>query len=145
VIPKVAHAPEPAPADPLADVADVMAQDVRISGDENKKRYFLIGAKVPRPTAAGYGLLIVLPGGDGSADFRPFVRRIHTNVLNGRWLIAEAVAPRWDEGQFRQVVWPTAASRYPAARFTTEEFVRDIVADARARAQVDPRRVILLG
>jgi RNA polymerase sigma factor (sigma-70 family) len=144
VIPKVAHAPEPAPADPLADAADVMAQDVRIGGDE-KKRYFLIGAKVPRPPAAGYGLLIVLPGGDGSADFQPFVRRIHKNVLNGRWLIAEAVAPRWDEGQFRQVVWPTAASRYPAARFTTEEFVRDIVADVRARAQIHPRQVILLG
>jgi RNA polymerase sigma-70 factor (ECF subfamily) len=45
-IPKSAHAPEPAPADPMAEVADVMAQDVRI-GDDEKKRYFLIGAKAP--------------------------------------------------------------------------------------------------
>ena len=143
-IPKSVHAPEPAPADPLADVADVLAQDVRIGGDETK-RYFLIGAKAPRPPAAGYGLLIVLPGGDGSADFQPFVRRIHKNALNGGWLIAEAVAPRWDERQFQQVVWPTAASRYPAARFTTEEFIRDIIADVRRRGNIDPRRVILLG
>ena len=143
-IPKVAHAPGPAPADPLADVADIPAQDVRIGGDE-KKRYFLIWAKGARPPAAGYGLLVVLPGGDGSADFQPFVRRIHKNALNGGWLIAEAVAPKWDEKQFHQVVWPTENSRYPAARFTTEAFVRDIIADVKARAKIDPRRVILLG
>jgi predicted esterase len=143
-IPKSAHVPEPAPADPLADVADVTAQDVRIGGDE-KKRYFLIGAKAPRPPAAGYGLLVVLPGGDGSSDFLPFIRRIHKNALDGGWLIAEAVAPKWDGRQFQQVVWPTAASRYPAARFTTEEFIRDIIADVRGRGKIDPRRVILLG
>jgi RNA polymerase sigma factor (sigma-70 family) len=142
-IPKSAHAREPAPADPLADVADVLAHDVRIGGDE-KKRYFLIGAKAPRPPAAGYGLLVVLPGGDGSADFQPFVRRIHKNALNGGWLIAEAVAPKWDERQFQRVVWPTAASQYPAARFTTEEFSRDIIADVRRRENIDPRRVIML-
>ena len=142
--PKAAHANEPAPADPLADVADIMASDVRIGGDE-KKRYFLIGARDSRPPAAGYGLVVVLPGGDGSADFQPFVRRIHKNALDGGWLIAEAVAPQWDDRQFQQVVWPTAASRYPAARFTTEEFIRDIIGDVKARAKIDPRRVILLG
>ena len=78
---------EPAPAHPLADVADVPAQDLRAGGDD-KKRYFLIGARDAEPPAAGYGLLIVLPGSDGSADFHPFVRRIHKNVLNDRWLIA---------------------------------------------------------
>ena len=143
-IPKAAQAPEPAPADPLADVADITGQDVRIGGDD-KKRYFLIGARDSRPPAAGYGLLVVLPGGDGSADFQPFVRRIHKNALDGSWLIAEAVAPKWDERQFQQVVWPTAGSRYPAAKFTTEGFIRDIIADAKARAKIDPRRVILLG
>ena len=72
-------------------------------------------------------------------------RRIHKNVLNDRWLIAQAVAPKWDENQFNQVVWPTEALRYPAAKFTTEEFIRDIIADVRKREKIDPRRVILLG
>ncbi len=133
-----------APADPLADVADVPAKDLRIGGDE-KKRYFLIGAKDARPPAAGYGLLVVLPGGDGSADFQPFLRRMHKNVLKDRWLVAEAVAPKWDEKQFNRVVWPTEALRYPAAKFTTEEFIRDIISDVRKREKIDPRRVILLG
>ena len=81
-----------AQADPLEDVADTPAQDLRIGGDA-KKRYFLIGAKDARPPEAGYGLLIVLPGGDGSADFQPFIRRMHKNALNPGWLVAEAVAP----------------------------------------------------
>jgi hypothetical protein len=29
-------------------------------------------------------LLIVLPGGEGSADFNPFIRWIYHNVLNER-------------------------------------------------------------
>jgi predicted esterase len=89
--------------------------------------------------------MIVLPGGDGSADFQPFVRRMHKNALNDRWLIAQAVAPKWDQKQIKQVVWPTAGLRYPSARFTTEDFIRDIVADVRARVKINPRRVILLG
>jgi RNA polymerase sigma factor (sigma-70 family) len=150
-IPRLSKSPsppaaaKPAPDDPPADVADVPAQDLRAGGD-GRKRYFLIGAKDAKPPAEGYGLLIVLPGGDGSADFQPFVRRIYKNVLNARWLIAEAVAPKWDEKQFDQIVWPTAASPYPSARFTTEEFIRAIVDDVRRqRAHIDPRRVILLG
>jgi RNA polymerase sigma factor (sigma-70 family) len=137
-----------APAAPPADEADVPAQDLRAGGDE-KKRYFLIGAKDARPPAAGWGLLIVLPGGDGSADFQPFIRNIyrklHKDVLHDRWLVAQAVAPKWDEDQFDQIVWPTATSGYPAAKFTTEKFIRAIVADVRARVKVDGRRVLLLG
>jgi predicted esterase len=134
----------PAAGDPPAKVADTPAQDLRAGGDE-KKRYFLIGAKDRKPPADGYGLLIVLPGGDGSADFQPFVRRIHENALDDRWLIAQAVAPKWDDAQFNRVVWPTARLPYPAARFTTEEFIRAIVDDVRARVKIDPRRVFLLG
>ena len=133
-----------AQADPLADVADTPAQDLRIGGDA-KKRYFLIGTRDARPPDAGFGLLIVLPGGDGSADFGPFIRRMHKNALKDRWLVAQAVAPKWDEEQFKRVVWPTATLPYPAAKFTTEEFVREIVADVKTRAKIDPRRVILLG
>ena len=135
---------EQAADDPLADVADVPAQDLRAGGDD-KKRYFLIGAKEAKPPAAGYGLLIVLPGGDGSAEFQPFIRRIYKNALNDRWLIAQAVAPKWDANQFNRIVWPTATSRYPAARFTTEEFIQAIVGDVRAKVKVNPRRVVLLG
>ena len=124
--------------------AEIQAQDLRAGGDE-KKRYFLIGARDAKPPDAGYGLLIVLPGGDGSADFHPFIRWVYKNNLNGRWLVAQAVAPKWDEKQFNRVVWPIENLPYPAAKFTTEEFIGAIIGDVTKRVKVDSRRVMLLG
>jgi predicted esterase len=129
--------------DPLADVAKVPSLDLKVKGDA-KKHYFLIG-KADKPPADGYRLLIVLPGGDGSADFNPFIRRIYKNVLNERWLVAQLVAPRWDADQFNSVVWPTQRLKYPAAKFTTEEFVSGVIAAVKARVAVDPKHIVLLG
>src|SRR4029453_19329523 len=63
------------------DVADIPSQDLRADRDESK-RYFLVGPH-PGDTAAkeGYGLIVVLPGGDGSAEFHPFVKRIYKNSV----------------------------------------------------------------
>jgi hypothetical protein len=116
----------------------------RAAGDD-KKRFFLVGTTSVQPPADGYGLLIVLLRGDGSAEFQPFIRRVYKDVLNDRWLIAQAVAPKWDDNQFSTIVWPTATSAYPAARFTTEDFIEAIVRDVRAKVKVDSRRVVLLG
>jgi predicted esterase len=133
------------PEDPLADVADVPAKELH-AGNDDRKRYFLVGpAEAAKAPAEGFRLLIVLPGGDGSADFNPFIRRIYKNVLNERWLIAQLVAPEWDTNQFRRVVWPTAGLSYPAAEFTTEEFIDAVVADVKKRVKGDSRRVFLLG
>src|SRR5262249_24557697 len=75
--------------DPLADVADIPAQALQAAGDANK-RYFLIGPrKNAKPPAQGYGLLVILPGGDGSADFHPFVKRIYKYALPDRYLAAQ--------------------------------------------------------
>jgi RNA polymerase sigma factor (sigma-70 family) len=134
---------QPDADDPLADVAGVPSLDLRVKGDANK-RYFLIGKTKPVP-AGGFRLLVVLPGGDGSADFNPFIRRIYKNALDERWLIAQLVAPQWDAAQFDSVVWPTERLRYPAAQFTTEEFVRGAIAAVRDRVAVDPKRIFLLG
>jgi RNA polymerase sigma factor (sigma-70 family) len=134
---------QPKEDDPLADVADVPALDLRVEGDA-KKRYFLVG-KADKAPAGGFRLLLVLPGGDGSADFNPFIRRIYKNALNERWLIAQLVAPQWDEAQSENVVWPTERLKYPAAKFTTEEFINDVVAAVKKRLKIDAKRVYLLG
>jgi predicted esterase len=127
-----------------ADIATVPALDLRI-GDDPMQRYFLIGLPTD-PAAMGgpYRLLLVLPGGDGSADFTPFVRRIYKNALNERWLIAQLVAPAWDEQQKRMVVWPSKAVPYAKAKFTTEEFADAVIADAKKRARVDTNQVFAL-
>lgn len=128
-----------------ADVADVPCQDLRAGGDSNK-RYFLIGAadKAKAP-AGGYRLLIVLPGGDGSADFNPFIRRIYKNALKKDWLVAQLVAPRWNEQQAKRVVWPTQRTHYPGAKFTTEQFIDAVIADVQAKTKVDPQKIFLFG
>jgi predicted esterase len=133
---------QPPPDD---DVADVPAEDLRAGGDE-KKRYFLIGTADKEQTPEnGYKLLIVLPGGDGGADFNPFVRRIYQNVLDKDWLIAQVVAPEWDGKQFEKLVWPTIKDRYPAAKFTTEALVAAVLKDVQAKVKVNPRRIFMLG
>jgi predicted esterase len=136
-------APKPPPEAP--DVADVPCQDLRADGDSNK-RYFLIGtADKDKAPASGYRLLIVLSGGDGSADFNPFIRRIYKNALKKDWLIAQLVAPRWDEQQANRIVWPTQRTRYPGAKFTTEQFIDAVIADVQAKTRIDPQKIFLFG
>ena len=127
-----------------ADIADVPMRDLR-AGDDEMKRFLLIGLLDGRSASKeGYRLLIVLPGGAGDANFSPFVRRIYKNVLDQNWIIAQLVAPQWNLAQARYLVWPTAGDRYPAARFTTEQFVATVVAEIGKQHSIDPRCVFTL-
>src|SRR5687768_14093073 len=99
------------------DVADVPSEDLRI-GDDARKRYFLVGPiQGAEPPAEGFGLIVVLPGGDGSAEFHPFVKRIYKHAAPDGYLLAQPVAPQWRRNQ--EVTWPTAKSRIPGMKFTT--------------------------
>jgi predicted esterase len=124
------------------DVKDVPSQDLLVGKDENK-RYFLIGppkeAKVP---AGGFGLIVLLPGGPGSADFHPFVKRIYKNSVPEGYVLAQPVAVKWTPKQ--EIVWPTAKAKVDGAKFTTEEFVDLVIEDVRAKHSVDPKKVFTL-
>jgi len=124
------------------DVADVASQDLRAGKDEHK-RYFLIGpAKdVPAPKN-GHGLLVVLPGGDGSSEFHPFVKRIFKNAIPEGYIVAQPVAVKWTDNQ--QIVWPTAKNRVEGMKFTTEEFIDAVIKDASDKRKLDPERVFTL-
>lgn len=124
------------------DLADVPALDLRIADDE-MKRYFLIGnAESPSPRAAGRRVLVVLPGGDGSAAFSPFIRRIYQRTLNDEWIIAQIVAPKWGRGQ--NVIWPKQSQPFPAARFSTEQFIDDVIDNVATRCLIDHSEVYVL-
>jgi poly(3-hydroxybutyrate) depolymerase len=126
------------PDDPKNPIADL-----RANKDENK-RYLLIGptpeAKAPKE---GYRLLLVLPGSDGSAEFRWFVQNIRRQVLSDDYLVAELVAVKWKPDQ--TIVWPTKLSPTPGMKFGTEEFVADVVADVAKKHKIDKRYVFALG
>lgn len=124
------------------DVADIPSQDLRADRDANK-RYFLVGPH-PGDTAPkeGYGLVVVLPGGDGSAEFHPFVKRIFKNSVPKGYLLAQPVAVKWSEKQ--EIVWPTDKNRVEEMKFSTEEFVDAVIKDAAGRHKLDPQRVFTL-
>jgi predicted esterase len=139
-----APAPKPPKAqeDPLADVADIPSQDLRAAGDADK-RYFLIGPKKDaRPPAQGYGLAVILPGGDGSADFNPFVRRVFKNALPDGYVAAQPVAVKWTADQ--QIVWPTRTNPVAGMKFGTEEFIDAVIGDVAKRHKLDRTRVFTL-
>jgi predicted esterase len=128
--------------DPLADVADIPAQDLQAAGDANK-RYFLIGPrKNAKPPAKGYGLVVIMPGGDGSADFHPFVKRIYKHALPDGYLAAQPVAVQWTADQ--EIVWPTKTNPVAKMKFSTEEFVEAVIADVAKKHNVDRTRVFTL-
>jgi predicted esterase len=124
------------------DVADVPAQDLRASNDA-RKRYFLIGPSMgANESKNGYGLLIVMPGGAGNAEFHPFVKRIFKNAVPAGFVLAQPVAFKWTEKQ--EVVWPTAKNPVEGMKFSTEEFVDAVIQDVGERHKLDPQRIFTL-
>lgn len=135
----------PAALPRIEDIADITAADLDAEGDP-KKRYFLVGPQAgATPPPAGFRLLIVLPGGDGGAQFQPFVRRIRKFALSDAYLVAQPVAVAWSSRQFEQMVWPTRSDPWPGMAFSTEEFIEAIVRDVERRYSLDRRYIFTLG
>ena len=76
------------------DVADIPSQQLSVAGDPNLS-YFLIGPVAKETPAQGYGLIVVLPGGDGKADSLAFVKRVYKNSLGGKYIVAQPIAVTW--------------------------------------------------
>ena len=131
---------------PMGDVADVPSQDVRVD-DNDKMRYFLIGPDLEaeakeRKKVKPRKLLLVLPGGSGSADFEGFVRRIWKNALSEKYVVAQLVAPVWSEEQ--EIVWPTKKNTTGGMKFTTEEFLDAVLLDVESKVEIDPAHIYTL-
>jgi poly(3-hydroxybutyrate) depolymerase len=119
------------------------SDDVRVLGGDPLQRYVLHEPRGEAP-ADGFRLLVVLPGGDGSLDFRPFVGSIAAEALPANFLVAQAIAPAWSEDPER-VVWPTRGLEGKRAKFESEAFIEAIIADVAKTQSLDARHVYLLG
>jgi predicted esterase len=148
-----------------ANVVTVRKQTVQLHIDGDPQRSYLLltpGMLLPRSpqpqTAAATegrpfvaeqdrpGLIVVLS--DTDANNRPvqeFWQEAVTKAFGNRYLVAVAMAPRW--GQEKPYTWVTSVnrSRTPAAKFTAETFVADIVADIEARYPIQTGHVFLHG
>ena len=139
-------APEQRPVDPKPWTATDVPQpeDFTVGGDE-KMRYLVHGPdKGAKEPAAGWRVLVVLPGGDGSAEFAPFVGRIRQNALGKEWIVVELVAPKWDEKQGEKLVWPTDKHPYAGMKFSTEKHFTSVLDDLGQKRKLDPRFVYTL-
>jgi len=106
-------------------------------------RYFLVGPKKDAAAPSqGYGLLVVMPGGDGSAEFQAFVKRIFQHALPDGYIVAEPVAVKWTPDQ--QIVWPTRSDAEKGQKFSTEEFVEAVIKDVQAKQPLDKGRIFTL-
>lgn len=123
---------------------DIPSQDLKI-GDDPNRRYILFGpdAHSTQP-ASGWGLVVVLPGGDGSDEFRSFVSNIAAKGVPDGLIVAQAVAPRWRDDADR-IVWPTTRLPDDAMAFPTESFINAIITDVSSRLTIDPSRIYALG
>lgn len=124
--------------------AIMLVQESFADGNPDK-HYFLIG---PRPgqkqPANGYKLVLILPGGDGSADFHPWCKRIVENALPQGYVGVQLVAPVWTSDSDRRV-WPIRQQHIDSVQFTTEDFIGKVVKEVRARIAINERYVFTLG
>ncbi len=124
------------------DVVNVPSKKLPADGD-SRKAYFLIGpGKDDKRPDQGYKLLLVLPGGDGSESFHPFVKRIYKYALPEGYLIAQLVAVKWTPDQ--QIVWPHKRNTVPGMKFSTEEFIDAVIADVGKYHKLDTKYVFML-
>jgi predicted esterase len=116
--------------------------DLRVKNDETM-RYFLMGPKTKPAPPDGYRLLLVLPGGDGGEDFRPFIESVAQESLSNQYIVAQLVAPKWAGSA--NIVWPKEKDLAQGAPVATEEFIDAVVADIANMHKLDPRHIYALG
>ena len=107
------------------------AEVLEVAVGEGRARYILHGAD----GLAGRPIVVVLPGGDGSAEFAPFVSAIQSTALKGEAVVAQMVAPG-------RVVWPTRVSQSAAP--PAEEAIAAVIADAARRSSGDASKAVAL-
>ena len=68
--------------------------------------------------------------------FHPFVRRIGENALDGKFVVAQPLAPP-------HIVWPTSNS-LSRLSYTTEDLIEAVIDDVARKHTIDRDRIFLL-
>jgi len=118
----------------------------RLVEDDARRAYYLL---LPEDTGPRRSLHLVLtmPGGSGqAADFLPWLTRVRDG-LGDDFALAALSAPEWSADQTERVVWITDywRGKFPEAKFSTEEFLRDVLDDVKRRKEFRVESVLLFG
>lgn len=123
------------------DVADVPSQVIQLK--KHPLEYVVIGGSKNATTATQpRKLLVVLPGGDGSVEFLPFVKRIKKHALSEEYLVLQLIAPKWNQQQ--RIVWPTARDSVRGKKMAVEEYLELAVADLGKEHDIEKKHVYTL-
>jgi predicted esterase len=115
------------------------------AGGSSKQQYFVMRHRKPAKPANKYGLVVILPGGPGSAEFLPFCANVLTGfAIPDDFLVAQLVAPQWRPGDDR-IVWPSHVFPDQKADFTTEAFLAAVIDEVSKKEPIDGRFVFTLG
>jgi predicted esterase len=123
------------------DVSDVPST-ILSAGEDKNKRYHLIGGYEEAAPADGFGLIIVVGGGDGGTDIESFVKRIYKKALPKNYLVAQLVPVKWTAEQ--QVSWPTEKVPAEKQEFSTEEFIEAVIEDVKNKYKVNDNHIFTL-
>lgn len=135
-----------AEADRAAETARIMkAYDVRtIDGDANKRWIFHPPLGQTQPSK-GWGLLIVMPGGDGSIGFTPFVGDTIRSQAGEDYAVIQLIAPPIVGDGNNAIVWPREVAKDARVDFTMEPIWRASIAAVKKEKTIDPDRVWVMG
>jgi predicted esterase len=110
--------------------------------DLPKSLFFVVPpAKAPKAQQQ-LGLVVVLPGGDGSRDFLPWVEQSLLAQAPDDCVGVLVTAVKWRPDQ--QIIWPTEASKVPDMQYTTSDYVRAVVAAVEKQHAIDPTRRVVV-
>lgn len=127
------------------EISEQLSVQDHFIGTNTMQRYFLIEHKSVIQSNAARGLVLILPGGPGSAEFLPFCANVLTLYgIPTNFVAAELVAPQWSQDENR-VVWPGRAFPDPQAKFSSEQFLQAVIKDVCRLRKIDERYVFTLG
>src|SRR4051812_27255960 len=127
------------------EISPQISVQTRMVGTNALEKYFLIEHRSETNANTPRGLILMLPGGPGGADFLPFCANVLTLYgIPKDFVAAELVAPQWSKDDTR-IVWPSKTFPDAKAKFTTEDFVAEVREDVCRLRKIDERYIFTLG
>jgi predicted esterase len=137
-----------APPEPAAErTGPPKGPDLRKVDNDDGKRWILHTPLGTSPPERGWGLLVVMPGDDGSEGFAPFVHDTIQHAAGPEYVVVQMIAPPLPAGAEpeRAVVWPREQLKDPRVDFTMESVVNAAVDVVLTERVIDPQRVWMMG
>lgn len=118
---------------------------VRTIESDGRKRWILHPPLDETLPQSGAGLLVVLPGGDGSIDFAPFVHDTIRASAGSDYVLVQMIAPPIGTDAENVIVWPSVHLPDDRVPFSIEPVVRAAVEVAKIEHRIDPDRIWVMG